>query len=62
MDKILIVRNGLTANQYFRDRLASESGIYILDEEKIKDWFGEVLHELFSIVYQKYHLDVCYEI
>ncbi len=48
--------------EYFRDRLASESGIDILDEEKIKDWFDEVLYELFSIVYQKYHLDVCYEI
>ena len=48
--------------EYFRDRLASESGIDILDEDTIRDWFDEVLHELFNVVYQKYHLDVCYEI
>lgn len=48
--------------EYFRDRLASESGIDILDEDTIRDWFDEVLHELFNVIYQKYHLDVCYEI
>lgn len=49
-------------DEYFRDRLASESGIDILDEDTIRDWFDEVLHELFNLVYQKYHLDVCYEV
>ena len=34
----------------------------ILDEEEIINWFDEVLHDLFNIVYQQYHLDVCYEI
>ena len=32
----------------------------ILDEEEIINWFDEVLHDLFNIVYQQYHLDVCY--
>lgn len=49
-------------DEYFRDRLSSEAGIDILDEEAIRDWFNEVLHELFNSVYQHYHLDVCYEI
>ncbi len=44
---------------YYRDRLASETGIDILDESEIDDWFDEVLHELYSDVYQHYHLDVC---
>ena len=48
--------------EYYRERLASETGIDILDEENIRNWFDEVLHDLFSDVYQQYHLDVCYEI
>lgn len=48
--------------EYYRDRLASETGMDILDESGIKDWFDEVMHDLFGIVYQRYHLDVCYEI
>ena len=47
---------------YYRDRLASETGIDILDESDIRNWFDNVLHDLFSDVYQQYHLDVCYEI
>lgn len=47
---------------YFRDRLADETGMDILDEDEIKNWFDEVLHELFGSIYQRYHLDVCYEI
>ena len=47
---------------YLRDRLSSETGIDILDEEEIKDWFDEVFHELYNSVYQQYHLDVCYDI
>jgi len=49
-------------HEYYRDRLASETGMDILDERGIKDWFDEVLHDLFDAVYQRYHLDVCYEI
>jgi len=49
-------------DEYFRDRLAGETGMEILDEEDITDWFDEVLHELYNIVYQQYHLDICYEI
>ncbi len=45
-----------------RDMLSSEAGIDILDEDEIQAWFDEVLHELFSSVYQRYHLDVSYEI
>lgn len=48
--------------EYYRDRLASETGMDILDESGIKDWFDEILHEIFGAVYQRYHLDVCYEI
>lgn len=48
--------------EYYRDRLASETGMDILDEGGIKDWFDEVLHDLFGAVYQRYHLDVCYEV
>lgn len=48
--------------EYFRDRLAGETGIDILDERAIADWFDEVLHDLYSDVYQHYHLDVCREL
>ena len=48
--------------EYFRERLANETGMDILDEEDIINWFDEVLHDLFDFVYQQYHLDVCYEI
>lgn len=47
---------------YYRDRLADETGMDILDEDDISDWFDELLHELFSSVYQQYHLDVCFNI
>ena len=47
---------------YYRDRLAGETGIDILDEGEIEDWFDEVLHNLYSDVYQRYHLDVGFEI
>ena len=48
--------------EYHRYRLASETGMDILDESGIRDWFEEVLHDLFNSVYQRYHFDVCYEI
>lgn len=48
--------------EYFRDRLSSEAGIDILDADAIRNWFDEVLLELFDSVYQHYHFDVCYEI
>lgn len=48
--------------EYYRDRLAGETGLDILGESGIKDWFDEVLYDLFNAVYQRYHLDVCYEI
>lgn len=48
--------------EYYRTRLASETGMDIRDENGIRNWFDEVLHDLFSAVYQRYHLDVCYEI
>lgn len=46
----------------YRERLASETGIEILDEDDISDWFEEVLHNLYSEVFQRYHFDVCYEL
>lgn len=48
--------------EYFCDRLAGETGIDILDESGIADWFDDVLHDLYSDVYQHYHLDVCREL
>lgn len=48
--------------EYYRNRLADETGMDILDEGEIKNWFDEILHELFNLIYQQYHLDVCYEI
>ncbi|MDD4593047.1 MAG: hypothetical protein PHG06_21900 [Parabacteroides sp.] len=48
--------------EYYRNRLASETGMDILDESGIKGWFDEVLHDLFDAVYQRYHFHVCYEI
>lgn len=49
--------------EYIRDRISSETGMDILDEIAIEDWFDEVLHdELYSDIYQHYHLDVCFEI
>lgn len=47
---------------YYRERLANETGMDILNEDKIKNWFDEVLHNLFDLVYQRYHFDICYEI
>lgn len=48
--------------EFYRDRIASETGIDILNEQEIKDWFDEVLGDLYGDVYQRYHLDCCYEI
>ena len=48
--------------EYYRDRLSNETGMNILDQIEISDWFDEILHEIFNFVYQRYHLDVCYEI
>ena len=48
--------------EFIRDRISSETGIDILSERNISDWFDEVLHDLFSAVYQRYHLDMEYEI
>ena len=44
------------------DRFSDEIGMDILSEQSISDWFDEVLLELFSAVYQRYHLDMEYEI
>ena len=48
--------------EYYRDRLASETGIDILDESDIENQFDETLQDLYDAVFQQYHLDVCYEI
>lgn len=49
-------------DEYFRERLASETGIEVLSQNAIRDWFDEILGELYNSIYQLYHLDVCYEI
>ena len=48
--------------EYYRDRLAGETGMDILDEDEIENWFDEVMHNLYSDVYQRYHLDVGVEV
>lgn len=48
--------------EHYRELIASDTGIDILDEDDIRNWFDEVLHDLYSDVYQQYHLDICYEI
>ncbi|MCQ2509443.1 MAG: hypothetical protein MJ116_03140 [Lachnospiraceae bacterium] len=48
--------------EYYRERIANEAGIDILDEDAIRDWFDERMHDLYNALYQKYHLDVCVEI
>lgn len=66
-DEVLDTWNALqeeerNEREYYRERIASETGIDVLDEDDIRNWFDNVLHDLFSDVYQQYHLDVCYEI
>lgn len=48
--------------EYYRERLAGETGMDILDKSEIENWFDDTLHELFGAVYQRYHLDICYEV
>ena len=48
--------------EYYRERIANEAGVDILDADEIKSWFDEVIYGLYSEAYQRYHLDVCYEI
>lgn len=48
--------------EYYRDRLASETGIDILDGSDIENQFDETLQDLYDAVFQRYHLDVCYKI
>ena len=48
--------------EYYRDRLASETGIDVLDGSDIENQFDETLQDLYDAVFQRYHLDVCYEI
>lgn len=48
--------------EYYRDRIVNEAGIAILDKRDIKNKFDETLHDLYSDVFKRYHLDVCYEI
>lgn len=50
------------AKSYYRDRLAAETGMDILGEDEIRSWFDVVLYDLHSDVYQRYHLDVSYEV
>lgn len=48
--------------EYYRERLDRETGMEILDEDEIEDWFEEVMHNLYSDVYQRYHLDAGFEV
>ena len=49
--------------EYIRDRISHETGMNILGESAIEDWFDEVLlNELYYDIYQHYHLDVCFEV
>ncbi len=48
--------------EYYRYRLASETGMDILDKKEIMEWFDGVLRGLYDRVYQYYNLDVCYKL
>ncbi len=48
--------------EYLRSRIADETGMDILSEQGISDWFDEALHDLFSAVYQRYHLNMEFEV
>lgn len=48
--------------EYYRDRLAGETGMEILEEHEIADKFAFTLHELYNEIYQHYHFDVGYKI
>lgn len=66
-DEVLETWNALEEDdqkekEYYRERLANEAGIDILNQRNIRDWFNDVLHDLYSAVYQRYHLDVSYDI
>ena len=66
-DEVLETWNALEEDdqkekEYYRERLVNEAGIDILSERNIRDWFNNNLHSLYSDVYQRYHLDVSYEI
>ena len=46
--------------EYYRERISIETGMDILSASEIEGWFDEVLHDLYSAVWQRYHLDVCF--
>ena len=47
--------------EYYRSRLAGETGMEILDEDDIANKFDESLHDLFTAVWQRYRFDVSVE-
>ena len=57
-----VQENAEYEEEYIRDRISSETGMEILSEQSIADWFDEVLHELFFAAYQRYHLNMEYDI
>ena len=41
--------------EYYRDRLASETGIDVLDGSDIENQFDETLQDFYDAVFQRYH-------
>ena len=48
-------------DEYYRERLAAETGLDILSEPEIQSWFDSVLHGLYTELYQRYHFDSRFE-
>jgi len=53
----------LTAEEeYYRDRLISETGMEILEDDGILDWFDDVITSLYDYIYQQFNFDIGLEI
>lgn len=48
-------------DEYYRERLAAETGLDILSETEIQSWFDSVLRGLYTELYQRYHFDSRFE-
>lgn len=66
-EEIIDTREAMEENQFYeqqyhRERVEMETGMDILSEEAILEWFDKVIYELYSDIYQRYHLDVEFEV
>ena len=47
---------------YYRDRIIFETGMEILDDNGILNWFDEIITDIYDAVYQQFNFDVGLEI